>query len=43
MGNLTFMGIEEIINNFAVIGDPVDYSLSPILHNEAFQQLGIDA
>jgi len=43
VGNLTFMGIEEITNNFAVIGDPVDQSLSPILHNEAFQQLGLDA
>lgn len=25
-----------------VIGDPVDHSLSPIMHNAAFQELGID-
>jgi 3-dehydroquinate dehydratase/shikimate dehydrogenase len=28
---------------FAVIGDPVAHSLSPLLHNAAFRQLGINA
>lgn len=27
----------------ALIGDPVDHSLSPVMHNAAFQALGIDA
>ena len=26
----------------AVIGDPVDHSLSPLLHNTAFAELGLD-
>lgn len=28
---------------YAVIGDPIGHSLSPMMHNEWFQQLGIDA
>jgi 3-dehydroquinate dehydratase / shikimate dehydrogenase len=28
---------------FGVIGDPVGHSLSPLIHNRAFQQLGVDA
>lgn len=28
---------------FAIIGDPVDHSLSPLLHGTAFRALGIDA
>lgn len=27
---------------FAVIGDPIDHSLSPTIHNAAFKELGID-
>jgi len=27
---------------FAVIGDPIDHSLSPIIHNAAFKELGMD-
>jgi 3-dehydroquinate dehydratase/shikimate dehydrogenase len=28
---------------FGVIGDPVGHSLSPLIHNQAFRKLGIDA
>ena len=31
------------MRQFAVIGDPIEHSLSPILHGEIFRQLGIDA
>ncbi len=31
------------MKNFAVIGDPIEHSLSPLLHNWVFSQLGIDA
>lgn len=31
------------MKQFAVIGDPIEHSLSPILHSEVFRQLGIDA
>ena len=27
---------------FAVIGDPIEHSLSPSIHNAAFKQLGLD-
>ena len=27
---------------FAVIGDPIDHSLSPSIHNAAFKELGLD-
>ena len=29
-------------NTYAVIGDPIDHSLSPNIHNAAFRQLGLD-
>jgi len=29
-------------NTYAVIGDPIDHSLSPNIHNSAFRQLGLD-
>ena len=28
---------------YALLGDPVSHSLSPAMHNAAFQVLGIDA
>ncbi|MBO4631039.1 MAG: hypothetical protein J5858_03865, partial [Lentisphaeria bacterium] len=28
---------------YAVIGDPVAHSLSPVMHNAAFRSLGMDA
>ena len=31
------------MKHFAVIGDPVSHSLSPMLHQEIYQQLGLDA
>lgn len=31
------------MKRFAVIGDPIAHSLSPILHEEVYQQLGLDA
>ena len=31
------------MKQFAVIGDPIAHSLSPILHQEVYRQLGIDA
>jgi shikimate dehydrogenase len=31
------------MNRFAVIGHPVSHSLSPLMHNTAFQLLGIDS
>ena len=43
MGNLTNMGNSKTFNQFAVIGDPIEHSLSPILHNEVFQQLNLNA
>ena len=43
MGNLTNMGKQEIFNQFAVIGDPIEHSLSPILHNEVFRQINLKA
>ena len=41
MVNLTNMGNQQILREFAVIGNPIDHSLSPILHNEVFNQLKI--
>ena len=37
------MGNSKTFNQFAVIGDPIEHSLSPILHNEVFQQLNLNA
>lgn len=38
------MGIlENMTSRYAIIGDPVEHSLSPVLHNTAFAALGIDA
>ena len=31
-----------MIKTFAVIGDPIDHSLSPSIHNAAFKELGLD-
>ncbi|MGQ0377412.1 MAG: shikimate dehydrogenase [Nitrososphaerota archaeon] len=31
-----------MVKTFAVIGDPIDHSLSPNLHNAAFRELGLD-
>ena len=31
------------MKKFAVIGDPIAHSLSPILHQEVYRQLGLDA
>ena len=31
------------MKRFAVIGDPIDHSLSPVLHQEIYRQLGLDA
>ncbi|MGY8781645.1 MAG: shikimate dehydrogenase [Fidelibacterota bacterium] len=32
-----------MMKNFAVIGDPIAHSLSPVLHQEIYRQLGMDA
>jgi len=29
--------------SFAIFGDPVEHSLSPLIHNSAFKELGVDA
>ena len=31
------------MKQFAVIGDPIAHSLRPILHQEVYRQLGLDA
>ena len=31
-----------MLKTFAVIGDPIDHSLSPIIHNAAYRELGIE-
>ncbi|MFB5629966.1 MAG: shikimate dehydrogenase [Nitrosopumilaceae archaeon] len=31
-----------MVKTFAVIGDPIDHSLSPNIHNAAFRELGLD-
>lgn len=36
-------GIDHMTSRYAIIGDPVEHSLSPVLHNAAFAALGIDA
>lgn len=35
-------GEKIMIKTFAVIGDPIDHSLSPNIHNAAFRELGLD-
>jgi 3-dehydroquinate dehydratase/shikimate dehydrogenase len=51
-GMLSFLELQKVyhferINSetkvFGVIGDPVGHSLSPLIHNRAFQELGINA
>ena len=43
MGNLTNMVNNKNLSQFFVIGNPIKHSLSPILHNEIFRQLQLDA
>ena len=43
MSNLTLMETKKLDKQFAVIGDPVEHSLSPILHNEVFRQINLNA
>ena len=31
-----------MVKTYAVIGDPIDHSLSPNIHNAAFRELGLD-
>ena len=31
------------MKKYAIFGDPVEHSISPIIHNAAFKGLGIDA
>ena len=35
--------LPEISDLFGIVGDPVEHSLSPILHNSAYRELGIPA
>lgn len=43
VANLTAMDLSKNGQNFAVIGYPVEHSLSPVLHNDVFEQSGIIA
>ena len=36
------MGIKGMTKVYGLFGDPVEHSLSPIMHNTAFQALGLD-
>ncbi|MBE9521398.1 MAG: shikimate dehydrogenase, partial [Proteobacteria bacterium] len=36
---MTVKGSTEV---YGIIGDPVAHSLSPVMHNSAFQSLGLD-
>ncbi|HHW28267.1 MAG TPA: shikimate dehydrogenase [Syntrophomonadaceae bacterium] len=36
------MGISGLTKVYGLFGDPVEHSLSPIMHNTAFQALGLD-
>jgi 3-dehydroquinate dehydratase/shikimate dehydrogenase len=38
-----YLDLDEETQVFGVIGDPVAHSLSPLIHNSAFQALGINA
>ena len=40
---MTGVGIAGRTRVFAILGDPVSHSLSPVMHNAAFRALGIDA
>ena len=31
------------MKNYAVIGDPIQHSMSPVMHNDLFQFYGLDA
>jgi len=35
--------LPQITNLFGIVGDPVEYSLSPLMHNSAYGELGIPA
>ena len=35
--------MKPVLRTFAVIGDPIDHSMSPAMHNAAFRELGMDA
>ncbi len=35
--------MRETISTYGIIGYPVEHSLSPVMHNAAFQELGVDA
>lgn len=41
MGCASLPNFARLIMQFAVIGNPISHSLSPILHNHAFKMLGI--
>jgi hypothetical protein len=42
-GDKTVMAVTGKTKVYGVIGDPIDHSLSPIMHNAAFNSLNLDA
>ncbi|MGB8101133.1 MAG: hypothetical protein WCE96_05585 [Nitrososphaeraceae archaeon] len=34
--------VKKTHNTYCIIGDPINHSLSPALHNAAFNSLGLD-
>ena len=34
--------VKKTYNTYCIIGDPINHSLSPALHNAAFNSLGLD-